>query len=196
MATLVIGPSSVGKSTYISNLESINEKVRLGSEIPLLSIDSSITFVHYNLLHPFFTSNQGEQPLGWKEALHQDSIFNEILESPEIKNVVILVEPVKILLRRAKTRLHTEPTIRRTGNLPDYPKQLALKVIETTNLFELYEHLFELFTNKNLPYKILTSSKRLCAQKNSYIEVDKLFVHKILRNKSYPKLKNRKIKKY
>lgn len=196
MATLVVGPSSVGKSTYISNLEPKNEKIRLGFEVPELSIDNSITFVHYNLLHPFFTSSEGKHPLGWRETLHQEPIFNEILQSQYIKNVIILVEPVKILLSRAKTRQYTEPTIRMKENLPDYPQQTALKVIKTTNLFELYEYLFELFTNKNIPYKILTSTKRRWRHKNSYLEVDELLVHKILRDEAYAKPNNREIEKF
>ena len=105
MSKLIIGPSSVGKSTYINTL--INEKkiskndVFFGTQIKKFLLTKKITKVlHYNLLHYMVTNANN---------FVTETIFLKIIRNKSsFKDVVIFVAPIEEFFFRVKKRLYVE----------------------------------------------------------------------------------------
>ena len=170
MSILVIGPSSVGKSTYINIL--INKKiiskndVFFGTQIKQFLFSKKLTKVlHYNLLHYMLTNANN---------FVTEKIFLKIIRNkPFFKDVVILVAPIKDIFFRVKTRLYVEEKTSKYNN------NLWFKIYEKVNLFKVYEDLFKLFDTEKINYRVLFSSNK------SFKITDRVFVHHNLLGKYF-----------
>lgn len=170
MSKLIIGPSSVGKSTYINTL--INEKkiskndVFFGTQIKKFLLTKKITKVlHYNLLHYMVTNANN---------FVTETIFLEIIRNkPLFKDVVILVGPIEEFFFRVKKRLHIE------DKTSKYPNNLWFKIYKKVNLFKVYEDLFKFFDTEKIKYRVLLSLNE------SFKITDRVFVHHNLRGKYF-----------
>jgi len=170
MSKLIIGPSCVGKSTYINTL--INEKkiskndVFFGTQIEKFLLTKNITKVlHYNLLHYMVTSSNN---------FVTETIFQEIIRNKSLfKDVVILVAPIEDLFLRVNKRLYVE------DKTSKYPNNLWFENYKKVNLFKLYEDLFKFFDTEKIKYRVLLSMNE------SFKITDRVFVHHNLRGKYF-----------
>lgn len=170
MSKLIIGPSSVGKSTYINTL--INEEkiskndVFFGIQIKQFLLTKKITKVlHYNLLHYMRTNANN---------FETETIFLEIISNKSLfKDVVILVAPIEEFFFRVKKRLYVEDERKK------YPNNLWFEIYKKVNLFKVYEDLFKFFDTEKIKYRVLLSLNE------SFKITDRVFVHHNLRGKYF-----------
>lgn len=188
MAKLIIGPSRVGKSSYIENL--VNKKfinqddVIFGYQIKkkklnflnFLGLQNSIkknSIVHYNILH-YLTNEK-------VKSFTKEETFLEILKNKKIfDEVIVLVSPIEELILRAKLSINVEKNYN-----AKYNNKFWTDIYDQIDLFKIYENLFEILDTEKITYKIMLSSN------NSFKTTDRVFVHQNLRGKYY-ELPNKK----
>ncbi len=181
MAKLVLGPSRVGKSSYIKDL--INKKeinsgdIVFGYQIKTkknflnyFGIGNSIkkkSVIHYNILSYLIKDQSG--------ALNKEKTFIEILKNKrKFNEVIILVAPIEELVSRARSSVYTEKDID-----SKYDNNFWINILKTVNLYEIYENLFEILDTNKIEYKVLFSSKNL------FKITDRVFVHHNLKGKYF-----------
>jgi len=175
MAVLIIGPTSSGKSTLIEksyqNSNSNNKKkVLFGYELEKNTIDEN-SIVHYNLLRFLTQDNNNQENL----TFENDIAFKIILKNlKKFSQIIVLVTPIEELISRINKRDFNEKHL----TSEKYDKTFWLEIIQKTNLFKIYENLFELFEINSLNYEILFSSSKIPDQ---FVISDRVFVHHNLR---------------
>lgn len=165
MAHLIVGPTNSGKSTFIE--KNGLSPIIFGFDIANNSIPVS-GFIHYNLL---FGAGKAK---GASWALENEPVFQKILNSGNISQVTVIVAPISELVARAKNRLLIEKTREDAGT---YSPDFWLKVIEDTNIFALYETLFDLLEAIGLEFDVVYSSQTVIG----YPQTDRTLVHRNLR---------------
>lgn len=165
MAHLIVGPTNSGKSTFIE--KNGLSPVIFGFDIANSSVPE-YGAIHYNLL---FGASKA-QGVSW--VLEKEPVFQKILGSGNISQVTVIVAPVSELLERGKNRLLTEKSREDAG---PYSSDFWLKAIEDTNMFALYETLFDLLESNGLHFNVVYSSETV----SGYPQTDRTLVHRNLR---------------
>jgi hypothetical protein len=154
---LVIGPSSVGKSTLIASPLFEHLGLRrpglvygtdlIASNVPPQSV------VHYNMLH------QAQYAKGdWNAAKARwdyttEPVFSKIVASGLIQHCVVLVAPIKEMVERMKRRSVVEDRIPRR-----YNREFWIEAMRSLDLAGLYNKLFVELDRAGIPFVILFSS--------------------------------------
>ena len=177
MSSLVIGPTNVGKSTYIEAKRS-----EYGSE-PVFAFQlennpvPEVGIIHYNLLYRAPSlSESGPVPTEWNIA--DDIILKKIIDSGLIEKVHVLVCPISELVSRAEARTVVEHTLTNKGR---YNSGFWSDVIKSVDLFALYEMLFEVLDRSGLEYEVITSGLEPIDGRTVFYRSDRVEVHNILR---------------
>jgi 2-polyprenyl-3-methyl-5-hydroxy-6-metoxy-1,4-benzoquinol methylase len=177
MGNLIIGPTSVGKSTFIRHKISLDaNKVILGYEVPLKGVPFGTDFVHYNLLEPWNTDGVF---LDVRAQLRSESTLYEILESGVIDRVTVLVVSERMLRSRISAREHVEPRLRPDEPITYFPDQW-LRVLENVDLYGIYEELFSYLDDRGISH-VCVASIGMDPDTPSFMEVDRLSVRQVLR---------------
>lgn len=157
MAILIIGPSSVGKSTFISSeegreLRGDSRNVIYGFQIADKEF-SADTLVHYNMLHHALSFRGDYVLANEKWDFRDDPIFVRIVQSGLIEKSIVMVAPRLELVERIERRTQIEPFLNEA-----YKVKLWKEITEQIDIFRVYEHLLSLFDQLNIPYRIIFSS--------------------------------------
>lgn len=158
-SVLVIGPSSVGKSTLVASstltdLGLHRPKVIYGTDLIKTEVPAR-SIIHYNMLH------QAEYAKGdWDAAkanwdFMAEPIFNKIVSSGLVQHAVVLVAPIAEIIERMNQRAIVEDVIPRR-----YNRELWLEAMQQLDLSALYEQLFNSLDQAGISYLVLFSSCR------------------------------------
>lgn len=165
---LVIGPSSVGKSTFINS-----------------SVISDLGYVRSD--QPFQMVKKGGlkkgKPIPPNAVMHWNYFAGasrleglDRLEVGQIDRAVVIVAPVTELEQRAAVRTTGE------GDRGEYNSEHWLTKIKDTDFFQSYEDLFDFFDARGIKYDVIYSSKA-CAER--FVKSDRVFAHHNLRGKYF-----------
>jgi hypothetical protein len=158
-SVLIVGPSSVGKSTLIgsSMLEDLGlnrPKVVFGVGLSEANVPPR-SIIHYNMLHQAQCANDGWEALKANWDFMAEPIFKKIVTSGTIQQCVVLVAPIAEIVERMNRRTVIEE------KLPGrYNRELWLEAMQELDLPEIYEKLFAALDAAGIPYLVLLSSCR------------------------------------
>jgi AAA+ ATPase superfamily predicted ATPase len=154
---LVIGPSSVGKSTLIAS----PLFVHLGLERPRIVYGTDLvaanvppqSVVHYNMLHQVQHAKgvRNATEAGWDYTT--EPVFKKIVTSGLIQHCVVLVAPIKEIIERIERRKVIEDL-----NPRRYNRELWIEAMRSLDLVELYNKLFAELDRAGIPFVVLFSS--------------------------------------
>lgn len=179
MSLLVIGPSSVGKSSYLQHIGATSNEIIFGSEVKSKKHLKAKRYIHYNMMHPFdHTSPTSEI----KVLLKNEEFLKRILNSSHVSEAIVLVADVDTLKVRTEQRDFVEPHFRSNKNA-NYPNEHILKLLDNLDLFKLYKEIFQLLENSNIPYKVMHSKFDNSGNNKDFVEVDKVYVFAVLKKK-------------
>ena len=177
MSIVVIGPSSVGKSTLLqTNILDKYSDVVFGYELKTTPVRED-TVIHYNLfmqgLHRyrrlFFRTNQQR----WNNInqywdFDAEPIFAKILHSGMIERWVVLVAPIQELIERIEAR-----EIREKPDETNYPSSFWSQAVNNLQVYRIYEQLFDILDQGDVPYDVYYSSETV----NGFAPTDRVYVH-------------------
>lgn len=182
MFDLIVGPSSVGKSTYYDALTNAQHSAHKPGPIVFAHsvrwrIPDNIV-LHYNMLKPFLHMSSQELELkGWNFLA--DPVFKRIVQNAKrIRKAWILVSGLEDLLKRMRERTHVE-----RGSAVDYNSDYWANVLQRLDLFQLYERLFDHFDAAGIAYDVVYSSTDAV---DGFAPSDRVFCHYNLRGKWFP----------
>lgn len=111
--------------------------------------------IHYNMLRAA-KMTRGEAPqLRIGCSLRKDRTLHKILRSEHVQQFVVLVAPIDELLERIQQRTIIERHMK-----SEYDRKFWLEAIRRIDLVHLYDQLFELIEEHEIPYRLLYSSGR------------------------------------
>ncbi len=155
---LVMGISSVGKSTYIQSRVAGGEwegmPVLMAHEItkkPNRGVLQADCVVHYNLFRPF--RNRASR---LSEDLLSDAALVQLLDHGTSIDAYALVARPAEIGRRCRQRTTVEPELRLTTN--PYPKGRILELLGSIDLPALHVRWFVLLRERDVRFTILDSS--------------------------------------
>jgi hypothetical protein len=158
-SVLVIGPSSVGKSTLIASpklaeLGLNRPRVVFGNQLSHSKVPAN-ALIHYNMLFsaPKVTGDWNATNAHWDFIA--EPIFKKIVTSGLIQHCVVLISPVAEMVERMKQRVAVEET--RTGV---YDQKFWIEAIQSFDLYRLYGQLFDVLDHAHIPYLVLFSSSQ------------------------------------
>jgi hypothetical protein len=170
MAVLVVGPTTVGKSTFLKseNVEALGvqkPKILFGfqlhqSEIPAESL------IHYNLLNPAIEYRDDLMLANERWDFFAKPVFKKVISSGLLSQCVVLVAPLSELAERINNRRVDEDHGPNFG----YDSEFWTMVVQRLDLCSIYEILFCIFDQFRIPYKVLFSSG------NRFLPSDRAFV--------------------
>jgi len=177
MTILVTGPSNAGKSTLIHSglLGEDSKHVWYASKLPGGEVPPE-GVLHYNLLHAALSLAPSSQPIEWN--LMDEPLLAKIIHSQNITKAIVLIAPIQELIARASNRTAIEPTEERQGV---YNGDLWTKIIQYVDLFSIYQQLFDLLEERNIPYEILYSSQTFKSTSPVFLPSDRVYVHQNLK---------------
>lgn len=168
---LLIGPSNVGKSTWIEHHRP--DEVCFAFQLVDGRIPPIGAVLHYNLL---FLAEQRKQS---GEALDEwnlldDPILSRCLAKGCISEATVLVAPVKHLLLRAKQRELIENSLPGNGT---YPAKVWTPIIQNVNLSVMYQQLFSILEDHLIPHQVLFNAQN---QSHAMHEIERGHVDSVL----------------
>jgi hypothetical protein len=154
---LVIGPSSVGKSTLIASPFFMHLGLRrpgtvYGTDLIASNVPPHCV-IHYNMLH------QAERAKGdWSAAKANwdytaEPAFKKIVTSGLIQHCIVLVAPIEEMVERMERRKVVEDL-----NPRRYNRELWIEAMRRLDLAELYNKLFTELDRAGIPFVVLFSS--------------------------------------
>lgn len=175
MATLIIGPSSVGKSTFLTegHAESFGvdtSDIMYGYQAENRKVNPNIA-IHYNMVHGALYEKKSRKSNGSIDFLKEQN-FRKLINSTEIQECFVLVSPTEELFSRISERIEDD-----TGAL--YENENWLNALAGINFFQLYEDLFDLLEEKGISYRVLFSTH---GKQSHFLESDRVYVNQNLRN--------------
>lgn len=177
MASLVIGPTCVGKSTFIDQCTAgPSASVVLGYEVPEKGVPEGTKYVHYNLFHPW---SNGSFSGSIKQRLSSERIFSAILAATHVTDAIVLVAQPADLRDRILLRTQLEPVLRPTDEA-GYSPDFWLTILEQLDLFRLYEDCFEILQEYAIEFQC-RESLTTDEDAPSFKPIDRLHVHSVLR---------------
>lgn len=175
MTLVVIGPSSSGKSTYISRTGLTD--VVLGNRLLTEDVPST-GVIHYNSLrYSFVLYNKGELRRG--SDIASEPIFRKMMESGRIARAVVIVAPVSELKARVTERTVAEPERHDTQS---YDRNLWSDIVDGVDIYSTYEQVFDGLDAAGIPYDVVYSSSALA----DFVPSDRVYVHHNLRGRYVP----------
>ena len=191
MAVVVIGPSSVGKSTLLAAesrdkyIEPKYNKIMFGYEIRRKPITNN-AIIHYNMLfkssrhYPrliFRPDSRRWRIINRDWDFNSEPVFRKIFDSGLVEKCIVLVAPLNELVERVKIRLVSEVNSR-----SQYPGRFWLKATTSLQLYRIYEQLFDILERRAVPYEVYFSSSSV----DDFLATDRVFVHANLKGKHIP----------
>ena len=186
MYDLIIGPSSVGKSTFYDALtRGLFRGYKPGPLVFAHSVGRRIpkdAVLHYNMLKPLLHVSQKDdkRPFPPEEYdFFADPVFSGVIRNPKrIRKLWVLVCGREELLNRIAGRKQVERTS------PDvYNSQYWGGSTARLDLFRLYEDLFDILEAAKIPYDVIYSSAHLA---DGFATSDRVFCHHNLRGRWLP----------
>jgi 2-polyprenyl-3-methyl-5-hydroxy-6-metoxy-1,4-benzoquinol methylase len=190
MAVVVIGPSSVGKSTFLQNdirkahLDNKYTDVVLAYELKSTPIKNS-SIIHYNMLLPGLveyrklkrgfqrlrlrTEEQTWNMINRSWDFNSEPKFSTIFNSKMIDRCIVLVAPTEELLERIGTREIANPEGQNQGK---YRRHFWSQAVKYLPLGRIYEQLFDQLDERKIPYEVLLSSRQV----NGFALSDRVYV--------------------
>jgi 2-polyprenyl-3-methyl-5-hydroxy-6-metoxy-1,4-benzoquinol methylase len=179
LSLLVIGPSSVGKSSYLQSIGATSGEVIFGGEIRSKKYLKDKSYIHYNLLHPFsHNSTTGKI----KDLLKNEKFLKRILNSSYVTEAIVLISEIETLRARAKLRDSIEPHFRGHKE-SNYPNEHIMLQLDNLDLFKIYKEIFQLLKLRSIPYKVVHSKFDNLRNERDFVEVDEVYAHSVLKNK-------------
>lgn len=181
---LVIGPTNAGKSTWIDR----NYGGEVGfafqfaknSLLGKSSIPQKGTLLHYNLLFLAGARQKRKKSLVEWDVL-DDTLLARCLKSGQVEQAIVIVAPIAQLKSRASIRTDSEKELSQTG---DYKSAYWATVLDSVNLFAMYQRLFDALERYKVPYQILYNSDD--NPSDEMPETDRCYVHAALRGTYVP----------
>lgn len=176
MAVLILGPSSVGKSTFIAS----DERRDMGIDCPDVAFGFQIVrdgfapdaLIRYNLLHRALAFGRDCVAPGEQWDVLADPVFARIVGSGLIDDCIVLVAPLAELFERIDGRSQVEPFL-----AARYDRRLWRGIVEKADLARIYGELFETLDVLNIPSRVLFSSS--CGPER-FVESDRASVPAML----------------
>lgn len=183
MTTLVAGPSSAGKSTFIQHNYPASRTI-YGFEITEhTALPSGI--VHYNILFRAGAAAASELdslPPDWD--FMAEPKFRTIIASGQIDKAIVIVAPIAELRERMAIRQAVEPMRASPGR---YPNRKWLDILSKVDLFAIYERLFDALDAAFIPYDVLYSSAAFSSDGEPvFLPSDRARTHQNLRGIYHP----------
>lgn len=153
---IVIGPSGVGKSTYLAAEQNAGrispDRIHFAYEFegdspPRLD---GVRLVHFNMFHPFHNS---AECIG--NRIEDCVALQQILQQGIPEKAIFLVAPRSVLLKRILLRSALEPNYR--GSTSGYPKLKIFELICRIDLVEIYQRWINFFKELGVPVEFLSS---------------------------------------
>ena len=180
MSLLVIGPSSVGKSSYLQSIGASSDEIIFGSEVKKKKDLKAKRYIHYNLMHPYdHTSTTSDI----KDLLKNEVFLKRILNSSYVSEAIVLIADIETLKVRAELRDFVEPHFR-ANKQASYPNEHILRLFDNLNLYKLYKEIFQLLKSRNIPYKVMHSTFDSLGNQRDFVEVDEVYVNAILKGRN------------
>lgn len=170
MTIAVIGPSSVGKSTFLKS-DSIaalglgDRPIVYGYQLARDEVPPR-ALIHYNLLHRALGFGGDLSRANDEWDFLAEPIFHKIITA-EPEQALVLVSSLSELQQRMSGRRHVEE------HLPNsvYDRNCWLKILSHIDLFRLYEMLFDALAERRIPFRVFYSSQ------GRFEETDRIFTH-------------------
>lgn len=177
---LLIGPSCVGKSTYFASGAFGDRQFGFARDLIRGGCPDDCV-LHYNLLFPGpLRLNDDDDCDRRNNRLH--STLADLLDQNRVEAATVLVAPIDALSARAARRTVIEPGI---SSPNPYRQDLWHAVLAQTDLFALYEQLFDLLEAAGVDYEVLYSDPAE-PPVASFLPSDRVFVHLNLRGRHVP----------
>lgn len=128
---LVMGPSSVGKSTFISQQWDTELPVLMAFELPERTIPKGSCVVHYNTLRPFRLSSNVMDD----HSLPEDPILAKLMEYKNRLKIYFLIQPKEVIMKRMLLREDIELTLG-LKTQKAYPSHKFFQLIHDLNLHQ------------------------------------------------------------
>lgn len=180
MATLIVGPTSVGKSTYLKRLNEQGDSAltAIASRLRTQPIPEH-GYIHYNLLDRFVAQSIDNPALiRGPEALLEAPLLNKIISSGNVAKAVVIVASREEMLAAAQQR-----NVAETDDPAFYNVKIWTLLLQNVDLFRLYEALFELLDKLAIPYEVLQSCHNNATE--PFVHCDRTCVFKILQGKEW-----------
>lgn len=153
-ATLIIGPSCSGKSTYLmakhENVSRILMAYELDNSEESLPLSNQIV-IHYNSLRPYKNSHKKLHT-----PIQSEKVLAKILNSNLTLRVYLLVASKKNLLQRARKRQFIEPDIKQ--NYQSYCNKKVVKLFKKIDLYSHYSDYLNLCKEYEIEVSIVDSN--------------------------------------
>ncbi|NVD39782.1 methyltransferase domain-containing protein [Ensifer sp. HO-A22] len=178
MATLVLGPSNVGKSTFMDAHTKKGEPQAFGSQIATHIDVPERGYLHYNLLHRCLAlRDAGIEFREWD--LLSEPLLETIVSSGRIEKAVVIVAPIEELIERASSRKHFEKALEQSSG---YNSALWVEILQAVDFFALYEKTFEMLEAKGINFEVLYSSNEFTHKGSPvFLPSDRTLAHHNLR---------------
>ena len=147
---LVIGPSNVGKSTWLKRNKIKN--VQYAFQYQREGLPPEDSTLHYNLLlrAPLVFKKQGDVS---EFDLLSDSFLKRCFDNDRVSFATVIVAPVAELIERAENRLAVEK------HLSDrYRADIWLPILKSIDHLALYRQLCDLLEDHGVDYEILLNT--------------------------------------
>lgn len=154
---IVLGPSSVGKSTYISNLLD-RGMLSIDTEI-ILAYDLERRFslargnsclIHYNLLRPFENDIKN-----FPASILRDPLVDRLFDPEVVSGVDMLVARRATIAKRVLLRKVVEPKL--GVESVNYPWEMIYEFISSIELVEFYEPWFSFLGDRGIPMRFIST---------------------------------------
>lgn len=153
---LVLGVSSVGKSSYIKRRLTGpgNGRILLAYELQKLDaqavLDTQDCTVHYNMLLPW--NNDAD---AFETPLHGEPTLAALLERRTRLHATVLVARPSSLAKRILLREKTEPELRAVSSA--YPIEVVFDFVSRVPFSAIYDVWFDFLSEQQIPFDILSA---------------------------------------
>lgn len=174
MLWIISGPTSVGKSTFITSPR-CTEITGLPPETPVVwpathprldEYDATNVLYHYNILRPLDLKRRGEQSQLPNKQLAMSSVtdftqdprWNDLIRREIAKKAIVLVSSRQTILQRVRQRQIVESPALIDQKENRYPPQQWLDLFEQVDLVALYQAWCRELEAYGIPYTLVDSS--------------------------------------
>lgn len=174
MLWIVSGPTSVGKSTFITNPRCA-DITGLPPETPVAwpatysrldEHDATDLFYHYNTLRPLHLKHRYETSdlpekhpvINSATDFGQDPRWNDLIGREIPKKAVVLVAGKQTILQRVRRRQIIESQTLTNREESRYPAQLWLELLESVDIVALYQAWCRELRSHGIPYVLVNSN--------------------------------------
>ncbi len=159
---LVLGISSVGKSSYIKRRLEGDRSTRifLAYELQTTGADAALdaqdSIVHYNMLLPW--NNDADT---YRASLRLEPTITALLQRKARLSATVLVARPATIAKRILLREEHEPELRPGGHR--YPVEAIFDFVSRVPASEVYDLWFDLLAQQQIPFQIVSTENRTYA---------------------------------